>query len=746
MIVVDSMRFPYIEAGNTGVPGTPDTVLTGGKDDQLYSYQRLQPYRGGHAVPSQAGTGIDTRYGYTEQVAVPATGSATGATALEGYFGSAYITSIPATTTGGTAGTIYHTIGYPNDGAFQAQTTTVSPPVQQEEWDYFPFNDRDFTSVFELTLVPGCPPGLFTKQFAEFAPSQTNATNIFQPAATTPLTTPPYVAAGTLPILTAYTNATNYFNILGATNPVQPHTFPYLVDKFFYTAAGATAATPSTVNDQTGDGWFKMFEVFDIPSQMIGSIGPVMQGINFDWLRQDTKPGLINPNLIIDEEVFFSVFGKQAVTPGGIVQQLMNFDQLPAPSWTGGSWGYPGTASQLPLAVGSSPVPIVVTSTLATGAPGSGYPMNNVGMVAPDPLSTVNPINNQMKVAFAQFLTLRHGGSGYVFGYGSGLPGQNFSVALGTANPNEPVPPTAVPADRPFHSLSYPDIDYTVLRPAALPPSQYTDPVQNLAPTAGPPPQLYAGDPGVKNPLAYPGYTTGPITATNLGPTSTMTTPTWVPGPTTLRLPPAIPLRRLFQIPDAYSVIPGGPYSNAGEQGDSSLNNLTPTAVTTNPATGALPPFNASVGPVNANNSVATIFWPGANTPAPYTNPYLGFSTLAVPPVTNTDDRQHPYFRSEQLQKAVNLTTSRTHQYAVWITVGFFEVRRQGDLLMAAAGAGTQAATLAYDILGPEIGASTGATTRYRSFFIVDRLKLTAYDPNVIGSFRPAVVYRQAIE
>ena len=48
--------------------------------------------------------------------------------------------------------------------------------------------------------------------------------------------------------------------------------------------------------------------------------------------------------------------------------------------------------------------------------------------------------------------------------------------------------------------------------------------------------------------------------------------------------------------------------------------------------------------------------------------------------------KQHPYFRTEMLQKAMNLTTVRTHQYAVWITVGFFEVKRQGDLLMAGAG------------------------------------------------------------
>ena len=94
----------------------------------------------------------------------------------------------------------------------------------------------------------------------------------------------------------------------------------------------------------------------------------------------------------------------------------------------------------------------------------------------------------------------------------------------------------------------------------------------------------------------------------------------------------------------------------------------------------------------------------------------------------------------------MNLTTVRTHQYAVWITIGFFEVKRQGDLAMANYGAGTPAAALAYDILGPEIGASTGETTRYRGFFLVDRLQLTGYDPNVIGSFRPAVVYRQTIE
>ena len=59
---------------------------------------------------------------------------------------------------------VYHTLGWANEFA-QGSNNTLA-----EDWDYFPFNDRDFTSVAELLLVPGCSPGLFTKQFVEFAP------------------------------------------------------------------------------------------------------------------------------------------------------------------------------------------------------------------------------------------------------------------------------------------------------------------------------------------------------------------------------------------------------------------------------------------------------------------------------------------------------------------------------------------------------------------------------------------------
>ena len=472
MIVVDSMRFPFIASdgvGSTGSNGDTVSPANGGVN-YMFSYQRLQPFRGGHAVPLPGATSLNTldpRYGYTEQIAKPLSGT------NYGRYGTVNISANP----------IYHTLNRPNDNTMSTGTSVT----QTEPWDYFPFNDRDFTSVAELLLVPGCPPGLFTKQFAEFAPSQANVSSVF--GTVTPL---PSTLTATQ-VQTAPTVGKTAASPFGTAAPMVPHTFPYLVDKFFYTAVTPSAALANpTFGDQYGDGWFKMFEFFEVPSQMIGAIGPVAQGTDFDWLRQDTKPGLINLNLIIDEEVFFSVFGQQYAS---FTQRLLNFAQLPLLAFQGASMSFSPTtfnaitasAATLPLVAGSSPLPMVVTATTAYGSPAAAYPMNNVGVVATDP---VNGIGNRMKAAFAQFLTLRHGGSGYVFGYGSGYPGQNVTVLTG--NPNGPTTPalamaSPIPADRPFHSLSYPDIDYTLMRPAALPPSAYTDPPANAPAVTWPP-------------------------------------------------------------------------------------------------------------------------------------------------------------------------------------------------------------------------------------------------------------------
>ena len=473
MVVVDAMRFPYTDGGVTGPPPSPlpETANT------IISCQRCQPFRGGHAVRLPVDTlttgaaPLYTPYGYSEQMAAPLTFSTVGT-----YDGAKVITKA-----------MYHTLGGVND--------------QAEPWDYFPFNDRDFTSVAELMLVPGCPPGLFTKQFVELAPmppaTGTTGALTSAAAATTfpvPSQMPPNPTYGAP---TAFTTAPTSPDVAvafqkptgGSTgSAVQPRNFPYLVDKFFYSGYGGPvapatlpAADPGNVVDGPGaDGWFKMFEFFEVPSQSFGSIGPVAQGTDFDWARQDTKPGLLNLNLIIDEEVFFSVLGSQSVNlnntgTDAYTQLLLNFAQLPV----------------------ASTIPSVVTQSLASGAPNYSVPLWGFGgshpaTVAYDPVS--GGFFNGMKAAFAQFLALRHWNS----------QSSATSLPIFTAN-----------AERPFHSLSYPDINYTVMRPANLPPATTT----YTGATAGYSSGTYTGDPGVRNPYINPASpTSGLLTGIGYGP------------------------------------------------------------------------------------------------------------------------------------------------------------------------------------------------------------------------------------
>ena len=159
------------------------------------------------------------------------------------------------------------------------------------------------------------------------------------------------------------------------------------------------------------------------------------------------------------------------------------------------------------------------------------------------------------------------------------------------------------------------------------------------------------------------------------------------------------------------------------------------------PASIAYPPYNIPAGTTLAPGRLPLYNSSTGTAPNDTRGPYLGNNTTGAASML-TDDRQHPYWRSELIQKAMNLTTVRTHQYAVWITIGFFSVLRQGDIGMLGQGA----PQLAFDLIGPEIGALDGQSVRYRGFFLVDRLQLTGFNPGNIGGFRAAVVYRKVIQ
>ena len=390
-------------------------------------------------------------------------------------------------------------------------------------------------------------------------------------------------------------------------------------------------------------------------------------------------------------------------------------------------------------------MPLVVTAIDANGSPAYVYPITNQGVTATDPIlaaanqgnsdGPIRIVDSRIKAAFAQFLWLRHGGSGYLFGFGNGAVGQNNAVVpIAPVNPTPPGYGSGIPAERPFRSLSYPDIDYTVMRPATLPPSPFTNPPSTN-------PTSYTADPGVRNPNLYPGY---PTQSAPVGGAAGLGNSRIYPG--------AIPVRRLFQVPDA------NVESNAGEPGDSFLNNQEPTPpanLAANsppvPTSGALPPVAVGINgtPVTfAFNqgypNLVWSIWPGHNFPdsagAPVTS--VGLGQPSDPGSTMFDTREHPFWRIEMMQRVMNLTTVRTHQYAVWITVGFFEVKRQGDVAMV----NSADPRLAFDVLGPEIGLPDQKNRRYRGFFLVDRLKLDGFAQTTSGPWHNAVVYRQPIQ
>ena len=758
-IVVDSFRFMIDGSKSTvTLDSSGDELVTVASPEFLYSLQRLQPFRGGHAVPPLGATPpsnffVNTSYGFSEQTvpavlsSPPPTAGFTGMFAKKNSSGTLTNTAI--------TNPIRHTLGSRN-----SPTDSVS--------DLFVFHDRDFASIAELLMVPGCPPGLFTKQFVEVAPpwefsSNVTGTKVYPLVQPPPASSDPTGTTAVLPS-TPPSYATSTAQTFSRTS--NPRTYPYLVDNFFYTAqsedsywlnpgsgtapiypAGpftttAPANPPKYVGGPGGAGWHKMLEFFEVPSPMLGSIGEVANGSSYDWARQDLKPGLLNLNLIIDEEVFFSLMSETwlkmynnqpSYTLGATTVQTTNF------------LDYLGDTRLNVAQLAAGATPTIVTQIDASGTPSAGYHMNNVGYYAVDPLTLPTPttpasvpnFDNRMKSAFSDFIKLRHGGSGYAFAHGYGAVGQASVPAAAGSGP---------PAmERPFHSLSFPDINFTVMRPATLPPSVYlgppsfptTYPKSLYSTTVTPAPTPFVFDPGLKNQTYF----------TSNDPVQ----------------PPPIPPRRLIQIPDENLKLdvypaptaPVGVISNASVASDTRIN--TPTAF---PA----PDFPGNVltdSKMNLASHATGVVTVTNGTPGNDLKNYFlgGGSFLASPPATlpnmssvatatvigpnnlASDRRQLPFFRSEWLQKVTNLTTVRTHQYAVWITVGFFEVLNEGDPLL-----GSTSAMLATDKLGPEIGLAQGENIRYRSFFVIDRTKAYGFSPQLPTNFRDCIVYRQTIE
>ncbi len=103
----------------------------------------------------------------------------------------------------------------------------------------------------------------------------------------------------------------------------------------------------------------------------------------------------------------------------------------------------------------------------------------------------------------------------------------------------------------------------------------------------------------------------------------------------------------------------------------------------------------------------------------------------------NTD--RNPYFRYQGLERLGNLVTTRSNVFAVWITVGYFEVTP------APAGYSTAVYPDGYQ-LGRELGSDTGEIDRHRAFYIFDRTLPVGFQRGQDLNVDKAILVKRFIE
>jgi hypothetical protein len=150
-----------------------------------------------------------------------------------------------------------------------------------------------------------------------------------------------------------------------------------------------------------------------------------------------------------------------------------------------------------------------------------------------------------------------------------------------------------------------------------------------------------------------------------------------------------------------------------------------------------------------------------ANTPADQSGIPLFSESFTAPSI---DGERNPYFYYQPMTRMENLVTNRSNVFAIWITVGYFEVEPAPDwndinVQRRFGGDGnpnsqaTAAAQARYNrvypdgyMLGKEVGSDTGDVKRPRGFFIVDRTEEVGFKPGEDLNVEKMIKLRRRIE
>ncbi len=135
-----------------------------------------------------------------------------------------------------------------------------------------------------------------------------------------------------------------------------------------------------------------------------------------------------------------------------------------------------------------------------------------------------------------------------------------------------------------------------------------------------------------------------------------------------------------------------------------------------------------------------------ANNLALFDSPVVpGVIAGGAPPAYN-DPTRNPYFRIQNASRMMNLLTTRSNVYAVWVTVGYFQASPWY-------GPGGTSAQVVFDTahpdgyqLGQELGCDSGEISRHRAFYLFDRTIPVGFERGVDHNVQNAILLRQFIE
>lgn len=106
---------------------------------------------------------------------------------------------------------------------------------------------------------------------------------------------------------------------------------------------------------------------------------------------------------------------------------------------------------------------------------------------------------------------------------------------------------------------------------------------------------------------------------------------------------------------------------------------------------------------------------------------------------------RNPYFRYQALQKLGNTFTTHSNVFAVWMTVGYFEVEEVPNWAPVTGNDQKSAWPDGYR-LGQEVGLDSGEVQRHRAFFIIDRSVPVGYMPGEKLNSDQCILLKRFIE